>query len=330
MDMGIRYIVTGAAGHLGSTVIRLLQNTDSEVYGLLLPEEKPVIKAPNIHYVHGDVCRKETLSPLFENADGKTVKVIHTAGIISIEREVSPLVYEVNVNGTKNMIHICREKEVDRFVYVSSVHAIPEMAYRETIHEAGFFSAASVVGGYAKTKAEATQSVLDASRKGLQAVIVHPSGIIGPYDKGNNHLVQLVIEYMNGKLPVCVKGGYDFVDVRDVAAGCLFAAEKGKQGQCYILSGHYLSIQDMLSCAGKYCNKKKLPAIPVFLAEFAAPWIESFSRICGKRALYTRYSLHTLTSNSNFSSSKARTELGYFSRPADDTIRDMTGWIMEN
>ena len=193
-----------------------------------------------------------------------------------------------------------------------------------------FFSAASVVGGYAKTKAEATQSVLDASRKGLQAVIVHPSGIIGPYDKGNNHLVQLVIEYMNGKLPVCVKGGYDFVDVRDVAAGCLLAAEKGKQGQCYILSGHYLSIQDMLSCAGKYCNKKKLPAIPVFLAEFAAPWIESFSRICGKRALYTRYSLHTLTSNSNFSSSKARTELGYFSRPADDTIRDMTGWIMEN
>lgn len=139
---------------------------------------------------------------------------------------------------------------------MSSVHAIPEMAYRETIYEAGFFSAASVVGGYAKTKAEATQSVLDASRKGLQAVIVHPSGIIGPYDKGNNHLVQLVIEYMNGKLPVCVKGGYDFVDVRDVAAGCLLAAEKGKQGQCYILSGHYLSIQDMLSGAGKYCNKK--------------------------------------------------------------------------
>lgn len=90
--MGIRYIVTGAAGHLESTVIRLLQNTDSEVYGLLLPEEKPVIKAPNIHYVHGDVCRKETLSPLFENADMKTVKAIHTAGIISIEREVSPLV----------------------------------------------------------------------------------------------------------------------------------------------------------------------------------------------------------------------------------------------
>ena len=264
MNMGIRYIVTGAAGHLGSTVIRLIQNTDSEVYGLLLPEEKPVIKAPNIHYVHGDVCRKETLSLLFENADGKTVKVIHTAGIISIEREVSPLVYEVNVNGTKNMIHICREKEVDRFVYVSSVHAIPEMTYRETIYEAGFFSAASVVGGYAKTKAE--------------AVIVHPSGIIGPYDKGNNHLVQLVIEYMNGKLPVCVKGGYDFVDVRDVAAGCLLAAEKGKQGQCYILSGHYLSIQEMLSCVGKYCNKKSCPQ---FLSFWQSLWLHGLNHFPG-------------------------------------------------
>lgn len=171
MDMGIRYIVTGAAGHLGSTVIRLLQNTDSEVYGLLLPEEKPVIKAPNIHYVHGDVCRKETLSPLFENADGKTVKVIHTAGIISIEREVSPLVYEVNVNGTKNMIHICREKEVDRFVYVSSVHAIPEMVYRETIYEAGFF-----FGGFCSRRVCKDEGGGDTECTGC-----FPEGVTGSY-----------------------------------------------------------------------------------------------------------------------------------------------------
>ena len=81
------------------------------------------------------------------------------------------------------------------------------------------FSPEKVVGGYARTKAEATQAVLAAVQGGLDAVIVQPSGIIGPYDHSGNHLVQLVTDYLGGRIPVCVKGGYDLVDVRDVAYG---------------------------------------------------------------------------------------------------------------
>ena len=71
-----------------------------------------------------------------------------------------------------------------------------------------------MTGGYAKTKAEATRAVLKAAEEGLDVVVVHPSGILGPYDRSGNHLVQMVSEYLRGTLPACVKGGYDFVDVR--------------------------------------------------------------------------------------------------------------------
>ena len=88
--------------------------------------------------------------------------------------------------------------------------------------------------------------MLDAVQEGLDAVVVHPSGILGPYDRSGNHLVQLVNDYINGKLPACVNGGYDFVDVRDVADGCLKAIEKGKPGECFILSNRHYEVKDCL------------------------------------------------------------------------------------
>lgn len=325
-----RYIITGAAGHVGSTILRLLQDSGHEVYGLLLPGEKPAQDVRNVHYVYGNVREPDTLAPLFRGAEDREKIVIHTAAIISIAQGISPQMYSVNVNGTKNMIRISREQRVSRFVYVSSVHAIPELPHGQTIREVRSFSPDTVVGGYAKTKAIAAQAVLDAAADGFPAVIVHPSGIIGPYDSGRNHLLQMVTSYMDGKLPACVKGGYDFVDVRDVAAGCLLAAEKGQTGACYILSGQYCSIRNLIAGVGQCCGKKPLPALPVPLARLAAPIIEFVAKCRGKRPLYTRYSLHTVTSNSNFSHEKAERELGYCPRATEETIRDMTGWLLNS
>ncbi len=327
---GKRYIITGAAGHLGSTILRELQDSGAELYGLLLPGEKPAADVQNVRYVYGDVCQPESLRPLYRGAADKEIIVIHTAAIISIAQGISPQMYNVNVNGVKNMIRISREYQVSRFVYVSSVHAIPELPHGETIREVGSFSPDRVVGGYAKTKAEAAQAVLDAAADGFPAVIVHPSGIIGPYDSGRNHLLQMVASYMDGKLPACVKGGYDFVDVRDVAAGCLLAAEKGRTGECYILNGSYCSIRDLLEKVGHRCGKKAIPALPLPLARLAAPAIEWVAKCRGKRPLYTRYSLHTVTSNANFSHEKAQRELGYRPRSIEETVRDMTDWLLNS
>ena len=202
------YIVTGADGHLGNTIVRMLANENCQVRGLILPgqEEREL---ENVTYYKGDVREKESLLPLFEGLEGMQIYVIHTAGMIDISDEVTPLIYDVNVNGTKTVAGLCLEKHVKRLVYVSSVHAIPENGSFGVMQEVTDFSEKKVFGGYAKTKAEATRAVLDMVKQGLDAVIVHPSGILGPFGGTGNYLVQLVSDYIQGRLPACVKGGYD-------------------------------------------------------------------------------------------------------------------------
>ena len=93
--------------------------------------------------------------------------------------------------------------------------------------------------------------------QGLDAVIVHPSGILGPGDFGQGHLTQMIADYLNGRLVACVKGGYDFVDVRDVADGVIAAAEKGRAGECYILSNRHYEVRELLDMASAPDREKE-------------------------------------------------------------------------
>ena len=316
------FIITGANGHLGGTIVRMLSRKQIQVRGLVFGEKKEQ-DTENIHYYNGDVRDIDSLRPLFLGCENMETVVIHTAGIIDISNHVSPELYNVNVNGTKNILQLCREYQVKRLVYVSSVHAIPEQKRGKVTGEIGEFSPDAVIGGYAKTKAEATRAVLKAAEEGLDAGVVQPSGILGPYDCSGNHLVQMVSEYLRGTLPACVKGGYDFVDVRDVAEGCLLAAEKGRKGECYILSDRYCEIREVLEIAGNVSGKKKLPVLPLWMAKMAAPFIQLHARRKKRRPLYTAYSLHVLGTGERFSHRKATEELGYHPRDLRVTIRDM-------
>lgn len=323
--MNSLYLVTGANGHLGSTLIRALRRRGAQVRGLLLPQE-PAPQIQGVSYVRGDVRNLDSMRPLFADASNCKVFFIHTAGIIDISDQPSPVTYEVNVNGTRNVIALCRECGVERLVYVSSVHAIPEGDKSAVLQEVSAFSPDQVVGGYAKTKAEATQAVLDAAADGLNAVVVHPSGILGPYDRSGNHLVQMVTDYLRGKLPACVRGGYDFVDVRDVAQGCLLALEKGRQGQCYILSNRHYEIREVLAMVRKLAGGRRLAVLPHWMAKAALPAIRLHAKRTKRRPLFTRYSLYTLTSNDRFSHDKATAELGYRPRDLLHTLRDTIDW----
>lgn len=318
------YIITGAAGHLGYTIIRMLKQQGEKIRGLILPNQ---VEKEDIEYVKGDLTQKESLIPLFKDTEGYETIVIHTAGIISISDQVSDKVYQVNVGGTKNLIHLCLKFHVSKFVYVSSVHAIPEKKKEEIIKEVDHFSAGEVHGEYAKTKAMATQIVLDEVKNGLPAVVVHPSGIIGPYGGEENHLIQLIIDYANKKLPACVKGGYDFVDVRDVAQACIQATKTGKIGECYILSNKHYEIKDILKIIRKIKHCRKVPTLPVWMAKMFLPGIRIYSRIKKQRPLYTKYSLYTLKSNDRFSHEKASKTLNYHPRDIYETIKDTLIWL---
>ena len=320
------YIITGAKGHLASTIIRYLRYEDCHIRGLILPTESGEDDR-QLTYYRGDVTKPETLQSVFSNAECNEVVVIHAAGIVSIADQAAPLLYQVNVEGTRNVLAQSMRHSVRRFVYVSSVHAIPEEEKQAVISETARFSKDAVAGAYASTKAEATQAVLDAASKGLNAVVVHPSGIIGPYDEGRNHIVQMIRMCASGRLPAGVTGGYDFVDVRDVAKGCLLAADKGKAGSCYILSNRYFTIGELLEYVRQTTGGRKPLCLPLSVARALAPLFEWGAKIAHTRPLYTKYALHTLAANGHFSHDKATAELGYHPRDMQATVQDTVNWL---
>lgn len=319
------WIVTGAAGHLGGAILRQLQGTDCAVRGLVLPGEKAAVDGQAV-YCTGDVRDPDSLEPLFAGAEGE-VTVLHTAGIISINDTMTDALYAVNVEGTRHVICQCLRHGVRRLVYVSSVHAIPEQPDGRVVREVSAFSRDAVVGAYAATKAEATQAVLDAGKEGLDVVVVHPSGIIGPYDDGRNHTVQLLKMCLDGRLPAVVKGGYDFVDVRDVARGCLLAAEKGRAGECYILSGRYCTIQELAEMVRALAGGRKKLCLPLGAAYAALPFFGLMAKVSRTRPLFTKYALYTISGNARFSCEKAAAELGYCPRDLRLTVRDTVAWL---
>ncbi len=320
----MKYIITGIGGHLGYALTQALLERGEKVRGLLLPGQQPIFSG--VEYIWGDVTKPESLLPLFRY-DGEPVCLIHAAGMVDATGRMSQKLYDVNVGGTKNILALCREHQVDRMVYVSSVHAIPEHRKPTVQAEILQFDPALVEGGYAKSKAEATQAVLDAAAAGLPAVVVHPSGILGPYDDGQNHLVQLVRDFALGKLPACVKGGYDFVDVRDVAQGCILAAEHGAPGECYLLTGQYHEIREILAITAEMVGRKKPVILPTILARMGVPLLDFLAKRQKRRPLYTNYSLDTLGSKTRFSHQKAREVLGYRTRDIQTTVRDTLRWL---
>ncbi|HBR32905.1 MAG TPA: dihydroflavonol 4-reductase, partial [Clostridiales bacterium] len=295
------YLVTGAAGHLGSTIVRKLTEMGKKIRILILPDEKNLPEG-NYELFHGDVCIKESLGDFFDNQSKDDFIVVHCAGIVSIASKYIQKVYDVNVTGTKNIVDLCIEHKVKKLVYVSSVHAIPEKKKGETITEVNQFNPDDVIGLYAKTKSEATGYVLSAVKNGLDASVVHPSGICGPYDNGRGHITTLVIDYIKRRLTSGVGGGYDFVDVRDVADGIIACCEKGRAGECYILSNKYYTVREVLHMLHEITGRKEIKSfLPLWFIKLTAPIAELYYKILKQPPLFTPYSIYTINSNASFS-----------------------------
>lgn len=317
------YLITGAAGHLGHNLAQMLTRRGEKVRGLILPGEHHGLP-PQMEICRGNVCEKASLSDFFNTAGYDCTVLIHAAAVVTIQSKRDENVWKVNVNGTGNVLALCAEHHIDRVIYVSSVHAIPERPAPEIITETDLFSPDAVKGQYAKSKAAAAKLALDAAERGLNLSIVHPSGIIGPGDfNGRNHLVKTIRAAAQGKLPVGTMGGYDLVDVRDVASGILDCAERGQAGQCYILSGHPCTIKELLrSIAAITGRKPPRLYLPLSVASIFAPIAERASLLIGGKPLYTPYSIDTLGTNYSFSHQKATQAWGYAPRSLAQTLRD--------
>lgn len=324
------FIVTGALGHLGSTIIRDLLNMGKKVRGFDLKKVRFNNLDKEIDMIYGDITNYNDVEKLF-SVSQKNIYVIHCAAIVTISSFPNKKVYDVNVNGVKNIVNSSIKHHVKRFIYVSSVHAIPESEKGTIQKEINHFNPDLVKGLYAKTKAEASEYVLQSTKKGLNASIVHPSGIIGPYDYGNGHLTRLFIDYLNNKLTAITKGGYNFVDVRDVSKGTIDALLYGKNGKCYLLTNKYYTLEELITMVSKITNKKPIKTIlPFWFVKTIAFFAEIYYMIRKIPPLFTNYSLYTLKANSLFTHELATKELGYKPRSMEETIKDTIDFILEH
>ena len=287
-----KYLITGATGFLGRTVLAQLKDAKPEIRALVMDGDPLARELPqNVRVMAGDVCDEAALERFFAGADEHTC-VIHCAGMISVATHPGDRIYRVNVDGTKNVLKRCRELGIGKLVYVSSVHAIPEKPKGMEIAETTVFSPELVKGDYAKSKAMATALVLQAAKEGLNASVVFPSGIIGPGDLGKGSITNMLLSFLAGKLPLAVRGGYDFVDVRDVASGVVACAEHGLPGHGYILSGHYATIRDILELVKKTVNlRRSVSYLPICFAKLVAPLYEKISLRRREPLYFTPYSI---------------------------------------
>lgn len=325
-----KYLVTGAAGNLGSSVVRELISQGKDVRALILPGDAAALRLPaEVEKFEGNILNPADLERFFAVPEGTEVYVIHCAGIVSTVWDYDPLVFKVNVLGTENVVKQCVRSKVKKLVYTSSVHAIPEQPKGAVMTEITEFAPEKIVGFYGKTKALAAQIVMDAVKEhDLNASVVFPSGLCGPDDYAFGYVTQLLMDSARNKLPAGVKGGYDFADVRDVAAGVVAASNKGAKGETYILGNRYVSVREILHYVHELTHARLVKCmISISAARMFLPGFSLYYKLRKRRPLFTRYSLYTLISNSNFSSEKAKKELGYTVRPFKETIHDALKWL---
>lgn len=321
-------LVTGGAGHLGNVLVRTLLEKGEQVRVLVLPgEDVSSLEGLDCERVQGNILDLDQLKKAMNGVD----LVYHMAALVAITSDKYELMYRVNVEGTRNVIEACREMGVRRLVYTSSIHALGRPMEGKTVDETVEFDQTNPSGAYDRTKAIASALVQEAAKNGLDAVIVLPTGVIGPNDFRRSEMGEMLLAWMQQKPSISTDGAYDFVDVRDVAEGHILAAASGRSGEAYLLSGTQVSVSEyrklVQDAAGIRSHEIKIPG---WFVKFIAPLAEFFYKVTRTRPRITKYAIETLQSNSCITCLKAETELGYHRRPLRDTVADTVQWWREN
>jgi dihydroflavonol-4-reductase len=317
-------LITGGTGHIGNVLVRELIAKGEQVRVLVLPgEDLSPFDGFSVEVFRGNVLDIESIKPAFSDID----YVFHLAGIISIMPGRDQLVYDVNVNGTKNVMTCAKEAHVKKFIHTSSIHAFKRVKHGIIVDETTPIDPADTIAAYDQSKAEATLAVLDQSKNGFPAVVVCPTGVIGPYDYKGSELGVLIQGWMKNKVNFLIDGEYDFVDVRDVVKGMILARDKGVPGQIYILSGELIKVGDIWRIVKELLTFKSYSInIPMSLAKFTAKIAQVYYQLSHSKPRFTTYSIATLQSNANISNAKARTKLGYHPRALKESLRDTVSW----
>lgn len=318
--------VTGASGHLGANVVRTLLQHGHRVRAIVHHCTRGIDGLP-VEQVFADVLNLNSLQLVLAGTD----MVIHLAGKISIVTWDREQVEAINITGVKNVVAACLSTGVKRFVHVSSIHSHEQAPLKEELNESRPLVDSRHAAIYDSSKARGEQMVREGMQNGLNAIIINPTGIIGPYDFEPSLFGAGLLTFARGNIPLTIGGGFDWVDARDVAEGILQAAELAPFGEKYLLAGHWVTLHQVAHQVCSVMGKRPpLTAFPLWGAVCVAPILTAFDRVAGRRPLLTTAAVKALGSNKVISHAKASRAFGYQPRPFTDTIADTLEWYRLN
>ena len=320
----MKVLVTGATGFIGGNIVCELLESGYAVKALIQDKsELPVIEGLDIEWALGDLRDR---SALWQALDGCSV-LFHTAALYSYWTPEPKLVYEVNVQGTNNMLEAARSRGIERIVFTSTESTI-HIENGKPGTELLVAKTEELSGHYKKSKLLAEIEALGAAAAGMPIVVVNPTLPIGPGDHRPTPSGRIIVDYVNGKMPAFVDTLLNFVDVRDVAAGHRLAMEKGRVGERYILGNRNLTLMDFFRLleaeSGIPVPKVRLPFWVVLAAAYCSESI--VAKALRKEPRIAIAAVRAAKKRRYFDCSKAIRELGFPQSPIEKAIRDALNW----
>jgi dihydroflavonol-4-reductase len=276
--------------------------------------------------MHVELDEPDTLVQAFTGVE----VVYHLAATISLDRRRQNQMMQTNVGGTRNVLAACAAAGVRRLVHFSSIEALADLGGLSPTTEHNPLAVRSDTTAYGWSKACAEALVMESAAAGLEAVILTPTAIIGPYDFRPSALGGTMISVSQGRLPVLVQGGFNWVDVRDVVEAAIAAERRGVSGERYLLAGTWLSLLDLSRLVDAARGRKLARvAAPFWAARLGAAVIDLMGSLDGRQPVFTSDTLKAIGKHRRISIEKARRELDFRPRPLEDTVEQTLSWFEE-
>ncbi len=317
----MRIALTGATGQVGAALVRRLAKEKDVSIRVLARRDRRALAGQPVEIVSGDVRDMESLVTAFRGCD----MVFHLAGLISLSPQADPVLDAVNVAGTANVLDAVRRSGVSRLVHFSSIEALQDSF--GVVDESSPLAFDQALSPYGRSKARAEALVRSAADSGLDAVILNPTAVIGPYDFKPSVFGKVLLKVCRLPVVPLVRGGFDWVDSRDVAEAAVRAAYHARPASRYVLSGHWVSVGDLVALAQAAFGKRAVrPVFPLGLAQLARPAFGMLNKYL-RGEIASSVTLHLLRSYRHVSHSAAQSDLEYFPRAFEATVRDTINWF---
>ena len=321
----MKALVTGATGFVGGAVARALVRAGTDVRVLARPEaDLTNLEGLPVERVAGDLRDPASLRHALSGCH----HLYHVAAHYALWAKDPAIFYQVNVDGTKNLLEAARDVGTERIVYCSTIGAIglPEGGGLGT--EETPVSLTQMAGHYKRSKFLAEQEVLKLAKAGLPVVIVNPSAPVGEGDVKPTPTGQVIVDFMKGRMPAYIETGMNIVDVDDVAQGHVLAMQKGRTGERYILGCKNLLLREVFEILSALTGIKapalKLPRLAVLPLAYANYWFANLTgqppRIPLEGVKMAKYKMH-------YDCSKAIRELGLPQTPPEVALGKAVRWF---